>query len=79
MMFRLSQLKEIRHSLSRARAIAEEQHLIHLTNTLSHSIGTLNEEILQLEKSLEPKAPPLKPRRTSKKVEDNPIVEGESE
>jgi hypothetical protein len=80
MMYRLSQLTEIRHSLSRARALAEEQHLIHLANTLTHSIGVLNNEIHDLEKLREKQAvpPQPKPTRTRKKMEDNPILEGES-
>ena len=76
MMFRLAQLKEIRHELNRARAIAEEIHLIHLANTLTHNLGTINAEIHELEKQLEPKASP-KPTRARKTLEDHTKLEGE--
>ena len=78
MFYRLSQLKEIRHELGRARAIAEELGLLHLSNTLTHNLGTINAEILQLEKSLEPKpvAKEAVKRRTTKQPVINDSQEG---
>lgn len=72
MMKRLAELKEIAHSLGRARGLAEQNNLIHLANTLTHNIGVLHAEILVLESQQAPKAPPApKPRRTSKALGDN--------
>lgn len=52
-MFRLSRLKEIRHELNRARALATELDLLHLANTLTANISTIQTEISQLEKQKE--------------------------
>ena len=78
-MKRWAQLTELRHSLGRARAFAEELNLIHLANTLTHSLGVIQNEITELDKlraaQVTPQAP--KPARKRTKVEDNSIVEGE--
>ena len=80
MNYRWAQLVELRHSLGRARAIAEELQLIHLANTLTHNLGVIQNEITQLDKlraaQITPQEP--KPARTRKKVEDNPVLEGEN-
>jgi hypothetical protein len=79
MNYRWAQLTELRHSLGRARAIAEELNLIHLANTLTHNLGVIQNEITTLDKQREAllTPPEVKPRRTRTKVEDNSVLEGE--
>jgi hypothetical protein len=79
-MKRWAQLVELRHSLGRARAIAEELQLIHLANTLTHNLGVIQNEITQLDKLREAqtKPPEVKPPRASRKVASNPKLEGEN-
>jgi hypothetical protein len=79
-MKRWAQLVELRHSLSRARALAEELNLIHLSNTLTHNLGVIQNEINTLDKQREAllTSTEVKPRRTRTKVEDNSILEGEN-
>ena len=67
-MRRLNNLQELKHSLGRARAFAEDLTMLQLATYISHTIGTIQDEIQTLEKSLEPK-PPAKEtvkRRTTK-------------
>lgn len=80
MNYRWAQLTELRHSLGRARGIAEELQLIHLANTLTHNLGVIQNEITSLEKQREAllTPPETKPRRTRTKVADNPQLEGEA-
>jgi hypothetical protein len=78
-MKRWAGLTELRHSLGRARAIAEELNMPHLATYISHTLGVIQNEITTLDKQREAllTPPQAKPRRTRTKVEDNSILEGE--
>ena len=78
-MKRWAQLTELRHSLGRARAFAEELQMNQLATYISHTLGVIQHEITQLDKLREAqtKPPEVKPARKSRTVASNPKLEGE--
>ena len=78
-MKRWAQLTELRHSLGRARAFAEELDMPQLATYISHTLGVIQNEITQLDKLRAAQITPQEPTPTRKrtKMEDNSILEGE--
>jgi len=72
-MKRWADLGELKHSLGRARAFAEELNMPQLATYISHTLGVIQNELTQLDKiraaQITPETP--KPARKSRTVATN--------
>ena len=69
MMFRISQLKELEHSLQRARALAESQQLTHIAKEINESIVKVSEELNRAIQAY--KSEPITKTTTRRKTTEN--------
>ena len=68
-MFRISQLKEVLHELSRARAICESQQLTHIAKEIHESIVKVSEELNRAIQAYKPE--PITKTTTRRKTTEN--------
>ena len=70
-MFKLSQLKELQHSLSRARALAESLTLTDIAEATHASISKVSEEIRKMGTQAPEPATPKTVRKSRQQVKES--------